>query len=191
MSHIKDINNVSNRFMCRLLWIWVVAGCLIPNVWLSLTERMSLVQSLTNIVLPGGLYMLLMSLTRKIGKASLWMTILFVFAAFQMVLLYMYGRSVIAVDMFLNVVTTNPGEVGELLGNMLLIIGVVVVIYLPAIVMGVVATVRGWRLDEKSVRKARKASLWVIGAGLVLMGLSFTSSRPYRPHCDLYPLKIA
>ena len=151
MSHIKDINNVSNRFMCRLLWIWVVAGCLIPNVWLSLTERMSLVQSLTNIVLPGGLYMLLMSLTRKIGKASLWMTILFVFAAFQMVLLYMYGRSVIAVDMFLNVVTTNPGEVGELLGNMLLIIGVVVVIYLPAIVMGVVAAVRGWRLDEKSV----------------------------------------
>lgn len=191
MSHIKDINNVNNRFMCRLLWIWVVAGCLIPNVWLSLTERMSLVQSLTNIVLPGGLYMLLMSLTRKIGKASLWMTILFVFAAFQMVLLYMYGRSVIAVDMFLNVVTTNPGEVGELLGNMLLIIGVVVVIYLPAIVMGVVATVRGWRLDEKSVRKARKTSLWVIGAGLVLMGLSFTSSRPYRPHCDLYPLNIA
>lgn len=188
----QDIeNNNVAAWKCRMLWVWVVAGCLIPNVWLSMTERMSVVQSLTNIVLPGGLYMLLMSLTRKVGKASLWMSILFVFAAFQMVLLYMYGRSVIAVDMFLNVVTTNPGEVGELLGNMLVIIGVVIVFYLPAIVLGIVAVVKKWRISSNGLLKARRLSLWTIGVGLVLFAVSFTSARPYRPHCDIYPLNIA
>ncbi len=43
------------------------------------------------------------------------MFFLMFFAAFQLVLLYLYGRSVIAVDMFLNLVTTNPDEVNELL----------------------------------------------------------------------------
>lgn len=177
--------------MRRILLVWVIAGCLIPNVWLALTERMSVIQSLTNIVLPGGLYMLLMSLTRRVGRASLWMTILFVFAAFQMVLLYMYGRSVIAVDMFLNVVTTNPGEVSELLGNMLVIIGVVVLIYLPPIVLGVIAVVRRWRLSEWEYSRLRRASWITIVVGLIGFGLSFTSSRPYRPLCDLYPLNVA
>lgn len=190
MGKIRNIimNETSMR---RLLLAWVIVGCLIPNVWLSLTERMSVIQSLTNIVLPAGVYMLLMSLTRRIGQSSLWMTVLFIFAAFQMVLLYMYGRSVIAVDMFLNVVTTNPGEVGELLGNMLLIIGVVVLIYLPPIVMAIVAAIRSWRLSEKEIVRLRHASLWTIAVGLLGFGLSFTSARPYRPLCDLYPLNIA
>lgn len=180
----------SEEILRRVLLAWVVGGCLIPNVWLSLTERMSVVQSLANIVLPCGVYMLLMSLTRRVGKASLWMTVMFVFAAFQIVLLYMYGRSVIAVDMFLNVVTTNPGEVGELLGNMLVIIGVVVLLYLPPIVLGVVAVVKHWRLSAEELRFMRRGGLWTLLAGFILFGLSFTSERRYRPHCDIYPLNI-
>lgn len=37
--------------------------------------------------------------------------------AFQIVLLYLFGNSIIATDMFTNLVTTNPGEAGELLSN--------------------------------------------------------------------------
>lgn len=37
----------------------------------------------------------------------------------------------IAVDMFLNLVTTNPGEVKELLGNLLPAVVGVFVVYLP------------------------------------------------------------
>lgn len=54
-----------------ILFIWVLVVSVIPGVWLSLTERMTLVQSVTNAVLPLGIYILLMSLSRHIGRTSL------------------------------------------------------------------------------------------------------------------------
>lgn len=173
-----------------LLFFWVLIGCLIPNVWLSLTERMSVIQSVTNIILPLGIYLLLLTLSLKIGRTSLWMTILFFFAAFQMVLLYMYGRSVIAVDMFLNVVTTNPGEVGELLGNLSIIILAVILIYIPPIVFGIIAAVKRWRISRRMQRRARTTGILITAAGIICFGLSFLSARPYNPACDLYPANI-
>ncbi len=173
------------------LLLWTFIGCMIPNIWLSMVERMPLLPSVTNIVLPAGFYLWLLSRTRRIGRATLWMTILFIFAAFQMVLLYMYGRSVIAVDMFLNVVTTNPGEVGELLGNMMLIIIVVVIIFLPPIIMAIISAIRHYRLPEKTFRLTRRASYLTLAAGAILFGLSFLGQRPFRPHCDIYPVNIA
>lgn len=173
-----------------LLFIWVLTGCLIPNVWLSLTERMSLIQSATNIILPLGIYLLLLSMSRKIGRTSLWMIILFFFAAFQIVLLYMYGRSVIAVDMFLNVVTTNPGEVGELLGNLSIIILAVILIYIPPIVFGIIAAIKRWRISRLMQKRTRAAGILAAAAGLVCFGGSFLSARPYNPVCDLYPANV-
>ncbi len=149
---------------------------------------MSIIQSVTNVILPLGIYLLLMSLTRKIGQASLWMIIVFFFAAFQMVLLYMYGRSVIAVDMFLNVVTTNPDEVGELLGNLTIIIAAVIVLYIPPIVLGIASMVRSWHLKESTLRRNRRISLLTIALGLLCFMLSFTSTRQYQPLCDLFPV---
>lgn len=185
MKSIFSSDNSSN-----LLLIWVIVSVAIPNVWLSMVERLSVMQSIANIVLPVGVYMLLMSITRRIGRASLWMIIAFFFAAFQIVLLYMYGRSVIAVDMFLNVVTTNPGEVSELLGNMMVIIFCVVVIYIPPILMGIVAVRRHWRLSEKVIRTTRRLSLYTLAVGIVCFVSSFFNARPYRPLCDLYPVNV-
>lgn len=39
-----------------------------------------------------------------------------------MVLLYLFGESVIAVDMFLNLTSSNASEASELLGNIFLVI---------------------------------------------------------------------
>ena len=51
----------------------------------------------------------------------IWLAFPFIFlCAFQIVLLYLFGNSIIATDMFTNVLTTNPGEAGELLGNIYL-----------------------------------------------------------------------
>lgn len=185
------IETSASRRLSIVILLWTLIGCMIPNVWLSMVERMPLLPSLTNILLPAGLYLWLMSRTRRIGRATLWMTILFIFAAFQMVLLYMYGRSVIAVDMFLNVVTTNPGEVGELLGNMMIIIITVVCIFLPPIIMAIIAVLRRYRLPERAFRLTRRASHYALIAGAILFVLSFFGSRPFRPHCDIYPLNIA
>lgn len=171
-----------------ILFIWVLIVSVIPGVWLSLTERMTLVQSVTNAVLPLGIYILLMSLSRHIGRTSLWMIIVMFFAAFQLVLLYMYGRSVIAVDMFLNVVTTNPGEVGELLGNLLPVMAMVVLFYLIPIIFSVVAVIRKWRLPEHFMAPARRTGFWVTGIGLVCFAVSFFQPLPYNPLKEIFPL---
>lgn len=173
-----------------VLLVWTIVACMLPNVWLSVTERMGLWPTLANLLMPLGVYTLLMSLTPKVGKASLWMVILFVFAAFQVVLLYMYGRSIIAVDMFLNVATTNPGEVAELLGNMLLIMVAIVAVYVPPIVMAISGCVKGWRLPKAVMAFTRKSGFVYFGLGALFFCASFFVSRPFRPHCDIYPANI-
>lgn len=182
--------NVENKGVkaAAILQIWTVACCMIPNVWLTMADGYPLWSALTNIIFPAGLYLLLMSLTAKVGRASLWMTPLYVLAAFQMVLLYMYGRSVIAVDMFLNVVTTNPGEVGELLGNLLLIIFVIVVIFVPPIAMAVVAAAKHYRLSEAAMVRGRKCAMALMALGVATYGLSYTSARHCRVLDEVYPV---
>ena len=81
-----------------------------------------------------------------------------VLGAFQIVLLFLYGRSIIAVDMFLNVVTTNPTEVGELLGNLLSAILTVCLMYLPSLSLAIAGVSHRWRISLSVVRGVRRLS---------------------------------
>ena len=61
--------------------------------------------------------------------------------------LYLFGRSIIAVDMFLNLTTTNSGEALELLDNLLPAVIGVFVVYIPALVLGgFMAEVISWNI---------------------------------------------
>ena len=186
------MENKSNasKYLLSVIIIWTVAGCLMPNICLSITEDLSLVQRITNIVLPAGIYWLLMSLTRNTGKAGLWMVILEFFAAFQVVLIYIYGRSVLAVDMLLNVMTTNYGEATELLGSMMPAIILVLVVFLPPLISSGVAVARGMKLPKKVLGYNRLGSLVTICIGLVCYMASFFSARPFHPVADIYPLNV-
>lgn len=86
---------------------------------------------------------------------------MFFLGAFQMVLLYLFGRSIIASDMFLNLFTTNTGEVGELLGKLLPAILGVCVLYIPTLALAV----RSIRLKEKLEGSFRRRRL--IEAGVL------------------------
>lgn len=152
---------------------------------------MNMAACAANVVLPLGIYMWLMSLTRKIGISGCWMFIVMFFAAFQIVLLYLFGRSVIAVDMFLNLVTTNPDEVGELLGNMLPIIGLVIILYLPPLVVSIIMIVKKRVLSRAFIKKARRASYYMMSAGAIASIMAFMLPGGYSPLDQLYPLNIA
>ena len=119
------------------------------------------------------------------------MFFLMFFAAFQLVLLYLYGRSVIAVDMFLNLVTTNPDEVNELLGSMGIIILVVCTMYLPPLVTAIIGCFKHWTLSNSSVLRLRRIGLLLTILGGISFILSFTGQRPFNPFNDIYPLNIA
>ena len=117
MNSFTDIyNKVSSG---AFLYGYAVVALLLPNIALCYTECLAPWACGANVLLPLALYMWFFSLTRCPGKMIWWAFLFVFFAAFQLVLLYLFGTGVIAVDMFLNLVTTNPGEVKELLDNLL------------------------------------------------------------------------
>lgn len=88
------------------------------------------------------IYYMVMSWSRNCGR-TFWILFPFLFfGAFQIVLLYLFGQSIIAVDMFLNLVTTNSSEALELLDNLIPAIVIVVLLYIPALAVATVSVIK-------------------------------------------------
>ena len=87
---------------------WTFLGMLIlPNVMMFFTESTGVLTRIVNIVLPLGCYWFAMTFNRKPGVMFWWLFFFIFIDAFEIVLLYLFGESPIAVDMFLNVFTSN------------------------------------------------------------------------------------
>ena len=100
-----------------LLAFYFVLTLLIPNLVLLYTEPYSIWSAEASLFIPMGFYLMWSAVLKRSG-IMIWLAFpLVVLAAFQIVLLYLFGNSIIATDMFTNLLTTNPGEAGELLGN--------------------------------------------------------------------------
>ena len=146
----KWFGNQENLFY---LFLFVL---IVPNVVLCFTEPLPLVAKIANVLLPLGCYYLIMTLSRNCGK-MLWILFLFVFfGAFQIVLLYLFGQSIIAVDMFLNLATTNSSEAMELLDNLLPALITIVILYIPALILGMISIVRKRTLSVGFIRRERR-----------------------------------
>ena len=188
----------------KIIYWYAVIALTVPNVALCFTEHLSTWAALANIVLPFGVYMALMSICRKPGKMVWWLFPIIFFAAFQIVLLYLFGKGVIAVDMFLNLVTTNPGEAMELLDNLIPGVASVFILYLPLLILGVVS-IRSKKAPVLSSALRKRYALWA--SALAIVGCIFVAtaclSRPsdnsqlddhHAPHYsvlnDLYPVNV-
>lgn len=114
-----------------LLTVYFFVALIIPNCVLANTEPYSVWTVEALILMPLGFYMMWSVALRRSG-IMIWLAFPFIFlCAFQIVLLYLFGNSIIATDMFTNLVTTNPGEAGELLSNIYPSVILVCVMYLP------------------------------------------------------------
>ena len=114
-----------------LLTVYFFVALIIPNCILANTEPYSVWTVEALILMPLGFYMMWSVALRRSG-VMIWLAFPFIFlGAFQIVLLYLFGNSVIAADMFTNILTTNPGEAGELLGNIYPAVVIVCAMYLP------------------------------------------------------------
>ncbi len=125
-----------NRKLPSALLAYLYIGVMmIPNVVLAFTEPYEPWSRALGVVLPLGFYMTWSVLLRRSG-VTIWLSFPFIFfGAFQIVLLYLFGNSIIATDMFTNLLTTNPDEAGELLGNIWPSILIVCILYLPMLWM--------------------------------------------------------
>lgn len=174
----------------QFLYVYAVVALLLPNIALCYTECLTPWACGVNVLLPLSLYMLFFSAAKRPGKMIWWAFIFVFFAAFQLVLLYLFGTGVIAVDMFLNLVTTNPGEAMELLDNLAPAVVGVFVVYLPLLILGGVNIRRDSRLSVSFQQRVRHWAMQIGAIGLFCLLASYLVVDDYRMRNQLYPVNI-
>ncbi len=172
------------------LYGYAVVALLLPNIALCFTERLSFWACGVNVLLPLALYMWFFSIAKCPGKMVWWAFVFIFFAAFQLVLLYLFGTGVIAVDMFLNLVTTNAGEAMELLDNLAPAVVGVFVIYLPLLVLGIIHIRKKHQISAAFQHHVRKWVMEVGGIGLFCLLACYVVVDDYRMRNQLYPVNV-
>lgn len=173
-----------------LLALCYFAAVMIPNCILFFTEPYSIWSKAALLTLPAGGYLLWSVAFRRSGIA-VWLSFpVIFFCALQIVLLYLFGNSVAATDMFINIVTTNPGEATELLSNIYPSVILVCVIYLPLLWT---ATVHVRRKVDFSPRFRRRTAvvggvLALVGAGLLIPAYQ---TKRHVLRNEIFPVNVA
>ena len=170
-----------------IYWLFLFMAVL-PGIFMFFTESTSLFTRIIQIVLPLGFYAWALTWARKPGKMFWWLFWFMFVDAFQIVLLWLYGESPIAVDMFLNVLTTNPGEATELLANLLVAVIFVIGLYGFGIAMSIVSLRSKTTLSDKFRRTQRWWSIPLMVAGLVMLAANYFVDKSFKAQDDIFPI---
>ena len=173
----------------KLLFATMVA-LIVPNVALCFTENMPLLVCICNLAWPLSFYSFLLSLGKNTGKVVCWTFPFMFLAAFQLVLLYLFGSGIIAVDMFLNVVTTNPGEAFELLDNIALGVLIVILLYIPLLLWSIVSIRRKAISSNDFIKKLRKTALIGFGITIPLTISCYIFVPTFSFKTDIFPANV-
>lgn len=161
----------------------------IPNLVFCFTEPQPFFLAVAAVILPLSVLMCLLLLAPKPGIVMWFLVPKVILDGGQLVLLYLFGESVIAVDMFLNLTSSNASEASELLSNIFIVIGCVFLFYtLPTFIL----IVRSTRLKDKYSdafrRKWAKRSVLLFLSGALLALSSLFADYPYSIKNDIYPV---
>lgn len=165
------LKQVLNNFVTnpvKLFVLFVVVN-IIPNIGLVFSEPFTLWGKVVLILFPLGLYLCVFCLSKNTSFIQVILIPLLVIHAFQIVVFYLFGEGVIAVDMFLNVATTNTTEASEVLKGVFWSLLFVIIVYIPTIIIAIIGCKRKIYLSN-NFRK--KASL----SGIVIVILSYSLS---------------
>ncbi len=187
MKLFRNLKRICNPSV--VLVYYVLALC-VPNVVLCFTDGLELPAAVANVVLPLGVYLLITASRRAIAATILAMFPIAFLCAFQIVLFFLYGGSIIGVDMFLNVVTTSSNEVGELLNNLAPAILVVMILYLPPLLWAVVYLFKHNHLRRDSRKLFLKSGAAATAVGVMALALSYLTVPDYLLHQDLFPVNV-
>lgn len=170
-----------------LFWFFTIS-LIVTNVMMFFTESTSLLTRVVQIVLPFAFYWLMMTLTKKPGK-MFWVLFIFAFYdAFQIVLLQLYGETPLAVDMLLNVTTTNVTEASELLFNILPSVVFAVTLYMTCIVLSIVSIRNKSELAADYRRRQRRyAAITLVAAVALLIGNYFVTPN-FKVQDEVFPV---
>lgn len=162
----------------------------IPNILLAFADRQPVVTAILSIIFPFSVYLFIVSVWRRTGWGVLCTLPFMVLGAFQIVLLYLYGESIIAVDMFINVTTTDVQEATTLLEQLMPAIAAVIVIYLPPLAWAIVSlnskrpTINHYK---RLLLLYWSVILFVISGGILL---ACSLSGIIIPGNDIFPINV-
>ncbi len=171
-----------------LFWIYLLVN-LAPTFYFLAVQPLDWIGKIVILCFPIGFFGFFLSIFRNAGTAQIILFPLFILHAFQIVLFYLFGGDLIAVDMFLNVATTNTSEINELLGSLLPSIFLVIILYLPPTILAIIQWKRRERLSNKFRIKAIVASLILV---IIAFLLSFEGENKNTGilvfNQDVYPI---
>lgn len=179
------------------LYVWFLFITLLPCIVLALTEPLSPWVKAASVLIPFAVYGLLFNLFRKPGFFLMFCFILLLINGYQLVLLYLFSESVVSPDMFLNIVTTNAGESGELMRTIWPAVLMACLLYFSAMGLAVYSICNKKKLSWNFVRKSSLASIIaaLFGIGCLLInhskGFSFVLDHDIYPVNAFYNLNFA
>lgn len=171
-----------------LFWIYIIVN-LAPTFYFLNVQPLDWIGKIVILCFPLAFFSFFLTLFRNAGVAQIILFPFFILHAFQIVLFYLFGGDLIAVDMFLNVATTNTSEINELLGSLLPSIFLVIFLYLPPTILAIIQWKRRERLSLKFRKKIIFSSLIL---ALISFVLSFTGNNTNTSilvfNQDVYPI---
>lgn len=164
---------------------------LLPCIGLLFTEPFNVWGKIILLIFPIGLYFIVFTISKNIGLMQLLLIPLLILHAFQIVVFYLFGEDVIAVDMFLNVVTTNATEAGEVLNGILASVIFVIIVYIPTIIIAAIACKRKAYTSDTFRRRLFFSGVIIIVSTYALSFLAKNeNTETFTYHQDVYPVNV-
>lgn len=185
----KYINKFLNN-PYQLFYFYILLN-LIPSIFLICSEPYNFWGKIELLIFPIGLYFLCFSVAKNTGLIQLCLFPLLFLHAFQLVVFYLFREDVIAVDMFLNLVTTNPSEAGELINSILPSIIVICLMYIIVVIIAIREVCLKIYLPIRFRKRMLMAGSIII---FFSIGISFvsknTNTGTYSFHRGVYPINV-
>ena len=174
-----------------IMTVYFVLSVIAPNFMLLFTEDYPAWSDIVLVTLPLGFYMLWSVAARRSG-IMVWTGVPFiVLGAFQTVLMYLFGNSIIATDMFTNVITTNPGEASELLANIYPAVLLVCAMYIPLLWFAALEIAKKHTLGRRMRRRMAAAGAALMAVGMLSLIPAYAVSEDKHVLRDeIFPLNV-
>lgn len=189
---MSDIARTDIETKFKPVWLAIVfpLAMVIPNIFLDITETMPAWMRFINFLLPLSLYYALTTGIRNVGAAVLWTLPLIAMNAFQIVIIYLFGESIIAIDMLTNVVTTNPSEAGELLSQLVIPLIFCAVVYMPLLSWAIWLVAKKRRSPVEFRRRWFKYASGISGVLFLALAVGLIAEGNTLQLRNLYPYNV-
>ena len=173
----------------KLTFFLYLIVLILPNLILCVTESMPLLGKMTMLLLPLGAYWCILTLSYRLSRTMLYMFPVLFLGAFNIVLSYLFGKGVIAVDMWLNLTTSSPAEMGEMLSQIYPAVVAVVVIYVPTIVHAAIKVRKKYSFSKRFIKGQFCTGMAIL---LTSLPMTFMADRAGKWTVleDLFPINV-